>query len=252
MLLFSVFLLLLWSQVANAEGVMKSDQDKPDLCLLPPKVGKCKARLERYYYDDETKECTLFYYGGCDANENNFEKKEDCEKRCGDTGKLVCPPVPVGKSGACVESCGDGCTGGQLCCSNGCGHSCMDGIKKPIPRTPLLGCPPVIGKGSCKVEKCGVIDGQPKCPEGQLCCYNGCTYTCVEGVATEKPEICYMPAKVGKCKAKIEKYYFDAEMNECTLFYYGGCDANENNFDTKEDCEKRCSGSVHIDICNLP
>jgi len=38
----------------------------------------------------------------------------------------ICPP-PKG-AGACAEMCGTGCMNGQMCCSNGCGHSCMDPI----------------------------------------------------------------------------------------------------------------------------
>ena len=28
------------------------------------------------------------------------------------------------------------------------------------------------------------------------------------------------------------------------MFLYGGCDGNENNFETKEECEKKCKKLV--------
>ena len=39
-----------------------------------------------------------------------------------------CPAPP--RFGTCVEACGrdGGCKAGQLCCSNGCGHTCQDAI----------------------------------------------------------------------------------------------------------------------------
>lgn len=45
----------------------------------------------------------------------------------GGSGQLVCP-TPFG-AGICVELCPlNGCPAGQLCCSNGCGHVCMNGV----------------------------------------------------------------------------------------------------------------------------
>ena len=43
---------------------------------------------------------------------------------------LKCPKLPPNTFGICVERCSanDDCLKGQLCCSNGCGHECMDGV----------------------------------------------------------------------------------------------------------------------------
>eukprot|EP01006_Ploeotia_vitrea_P033892 TRINITY_DN65657_c2_g1_i1.p1 TRINITY_DN65657_c2_g1~~TRINITY_DN65657_c2_g1_i1.p1 ORF type:complete len:173 (-),score=17.92 TRINITY_DN65657_c2_g1_i1:173-691(-) len=50
----------------------------------------------------------------------------------GETPKIVCPVLEADAVGACVEECtkdGD-CTGGRVCCSNGCGHTCTIGVQK--------------------------------------------------------------------------------------------------------------------------
>ena len=41
----------------------------------------------------------------------------------------MCPNTS-GLIGTCDEKCSsdDGCSNGQLCCSNGCGHECMDPV----------------------------------------------------------------------------------------------------------------------------
>ncbi|VDM73267.1 unnamed protein product [Strongylus vulgaris] len=40
---------------------------------------------------------------------------------------------------------------------------------------------------------------------------------------------------------KVEPYYgYDPAKGECVEFVYGGCEGNENNFQTKESCEKAC------------
>mmetsp|Transcript_11963 Transcript_11963/g.31636 ORF Transcript_11963/g.31636 Transcript_11963/m.31636 type:complete len:172 (+) Transcript_11963:40-555(+) len=45
-------------------------------------------------------------------------------------GNGVCPDVPTGALGTCIEECGGhaDCTGGKLCCSNGCGHVCTEPV----------------------------------------------------------------------------------------------------------------------------
>ncbi|XP_077350045.1 BPTI/Kunitz domain-containing protein-like [Lithobates pipiens] len=51
-------------------------------CSASPKAGPCEAYMPRYYYDQKTRTCKEFIYGGCQANGNNFLTKEDCERTC--------------------------------------------------------------------------------------------------------------------------------------------------------------------------
>lgn len=54
---------------------------------------------------------------------------------------LQCPPVEPGQMGICVEECssGEDChSGGQMCCSNGCGHVCMEPVDAPKPKKKAL------------------------------------------------------------------------------------------------------------------
>lgn len=62
-----------------------------DPCTLPPVVGRCRARLQRWFYNAQTKECQLFTYGGCGGNANNFKDRKECFTRCMPKGILrVC------------------------------------------------------------------------------------------------------------------------------------------------------------------
>lgn len=51
---------------------------------------------------------------------------------------------------------------------------------------------------------------------------------------------CLLPKKVGPCEAAIPRYYYDSKTNKCEFFYYGGCEGNANNFETKRECEATC------------
>ena len=55
-------------------------------------------------------------------------------------------------------------------------------------------------------------------------------------------DICEQPKKIGPCRARIPRFYFNSTDGKCKEFGWGGCDPNENNFKTKEDCEKICIG----------
>ncbi|XP_072051372.1 uncharacterized protein [Amphiura filiformis] len=54
-------------------------------------------------------------------------------------------------------------------------------------------------------------------------------------------EICLQPIEVGPCEALIPRWAHDNDLGQCVQFNYGGCDGNENNFLTKEECQTKCN-----------
>ncbi|KAM3955234.1 trypsin inhibitor-like [Aphomia sociella] len=53
-------------------------------------------------------------------------------------------------------------------------------------------------------------------------------------------DICSLPLVTGRCRASFIRYGYDPDQCACVTFTYGGCGGNENNFETKEECENAC------------
>lgn len=66
--------------------------------------------------------------------------------------------------------------------------------------------------------------------------------------AQQSDNVCDLPKIVGPCNARMKRFYYDVNSGMCGEFYYGGCDGNENNFKTKEECKTICKKRV----CTLP
>uniref|UniRef100_A0A0C9SDN8 Putative serine proteinase inhibitor n=1 Tax=Amblyomma americanum TaxID=6943 RepID=A0A0C9SDN8_AMBAM len=56
----------------------------------------------------------------------------------------------------------------------------------------------------------------------------------------QRNAICRLPPDEGICRASIPRFYFNPAEGKCSFFIYGGCEGNENNFETIEECEKTC------------
>jgi len=63
-------------------------------------------------------------------------------------------------------------------------------------------------------------------------------------VATFKPRnsLCTLPVNKGSCQATLRRFYFDPALGNCKLFIFGGCQGNDNNFETMDSCLETCAG----------
>ena len=96
-----------------------------------------------------------------------------------------CPVLEGDVVGICSEECSSDsdCNGGQKCCSNGCGHTCMDRI--PIPFVaPSRECPDYYEHALCDVQECTDSCADPR----KLCCQNTCrSQVCIDGDLPQSP-----------------------------------------------------------------
>lgn len=63
-------------------------------------------------------------------------------------------------------------------------------------------------------------------------------------------EHCLLPSETGPCRALVPRYYYNSRDGVCDVFGYGGCQGNQNNFHSADECENKC-GNIQ-DLCSLP
>ncbi|XP_034667391.1 hemolymph trypsin inhibitor B-like [Drosophila subobscura] len=52
------------------------------------------------------------------------------------------------------------------------------------------------------------------------------------------------PGVVGICRMALSSFTYEKSKNECISFLYGGCEGNQNRFETVEACTKTCMKTI--------
>uniref|UniRef100_A0A098LWI2 Ubs_30 putative toxin n=1 Tax=Unedogemmula bisaya TaxID=746885 RepID=A0A098LWI2_UNEBI len=60
------------------------------------------------------------------------------------------------------------------------------------------------------------------------------------GPSSNAVDKCHQPPFTGMCRAYFPKYYYNATLKKCIEFIYGGCNGNDNRFNTVEECMTEC------------
>lgn len=53
--------------------------------------------------------------------------------------------------------------------------------------------------------------------------------------------VCKLAKDPGPCSGSVNRWAFELQKGKCIEFIYGGCQGNDNNFETREACEAKCS-----------
>lgn len=62
-------------------GCQASEERLPEQCFLKPESGRCRAAIERYWFDPQSATCKAFIWGGCGGTVP-FETMQDCQQTC--------------------------------------------------------------------------------------------------------------------------------------------------------------------------
>uniref|UniRef100_L7LTQ2 Putative monolaris n=1 Tax=Rhipicephalus pulchellus TaxID=72859 RepID=L7LTQ2_RHIPC len=63
--------------------------NRTSICSQTLEKGPCRARLEYWYYNSTTGNCSIFHYGGCKGNDNRFPTCQDCLEMCTDSSNVT-------------------------------------------------------------------------------------------------------------------------------------------------------------------
>ncbi|XP_017784218.1 PREDICTED: papilin isoform X2 [Nicrophorus vespilloides] len=213
-----------------------------DLCALPMVVGPCNAHYDSFFYNSTTDNCEPFKFGGCQGNDNRFDKLVDCEQKCkrGPFTATQAPPPeqPVQELDDSTKICYQPVDTGN--CNDSIAAYFFDPATHKCQTFTYSGCGGNANRYNSEEQcerQCGRFRGQ---------------------------DVCKMPVDVGPCRAQIRKSYYDSSLGRCAEFNYGGCEGNGNRFSSISECEGICllheetktnvskTNVSNIEICRLP
>ncbi|XP_008117935.1 chelonianin [Anolis carolinensis] len=163
-------LLLFWAGLSYANK-------KRDICLLPPKQGKCEAYIPSFFFNPKSGKCEKFIYGGCGGNENRFGTEKECLQACSEKPGVCPATTPPGELDPCFFPCSSDrqCPGKKKCCTIECGNACLDPVLEKPGKCPV----PPKGKIATCIARCS---SDQDCLGYQKCCDWACTKDCFDPV----------------------------------------------------------------------
>ncbi|XP_061384586.1 papilin isoform X3 [Danaus plexippus] len=251
-----------------------------DVCQLPFAEGPCDQSIMQWFYDAASDSCSQFTYGGCEGNGNRFNTLEECESRCRQslpattTTSSTTTITPVYVSSECqvspaLEECresgevwyldqelrtcvsfvneaeGSGCrhTGAfhsQEACERACGaFRGLDVCRYSLDPGPCREMVPKFyyneATGRCESFTYGGCHGGPN----RFSSLEEC-----EQICRPNTDPCIQSPESGNCLAYFVMWYYDSSRDECGQFVYGGCNGNDNRFETQAECEGRCKKGI--------
>ncbi|XP_055695924.1 papilin isoform X3 [Lutzomyia longipalpis] len=197
--------------------------------------------------------CEHSPYGCCPDNKTSAKGYDNAGCGCQYSRFGCCPDKLTEARGENFEGCS--CHTFQFgCCPDGvtiptgphnsgchCSqteHKCCGDEITPAKGPNFEGC-------TCATSKHGC------CPDG-VTPAEGRNFEGCDEIPSNPQKACGLPRDAGSCKNFTVKSFFDAEYGGCSRFWYGGCEGNDNRFNSIEECKTVCEEPIGKEACSLP
>ncbi|XP_075818980.1 eppin-like [Microtus pennsylvanicus] len=88
----------------------------------------------------------------------------------------------------------------------------------------------------CELKERDLCSRDRDCQRKEKCCLFNCGKKCLD----PQQDICSLPKDSGYCLAYFPRWFYNKENSTCQLFIYGGCQGNNNNFQSQSLCQNVC------------
>ena len=278
-------LLVLNLALANSQAVTGSNQDR---CLLPKLEGLCRASLFRFYFNDATKKCETFLFGGCRGNLNNFGSLQECHEACQHrmaepvieghvrTAHCLGPAVPEDQvecraffprffynkdTHECQEFIYGGCgaTANVYTSLEQCRSTCYFGntLNEGNPSRSMIGmrtrftAPRVVSDAVViqEDEEGDICKLPPVTPHLRACLAFMQKWTYDFRYLKSAHFARFLISSFFKGDFIISFIFF--RQGKCIQYIYGGCHGTANLFDSQAECESTCPGQSEAPVPTL-
>jgi len=232
----------------------KFESPNPEVCSLPAitEQGKgCRGIFPRFTFNSELGRCERYSYGGCKGTLNLFLTEEECIKTClnGDTvepKEWFRPKTAAGNTA--IQFPDDEDDSSEESSDESSEDDGQDICSLPPIIPGVLACFGYVPKwtyssreGACVQYIYGGCRGTENLFDSQADCQAACS-----GKKGKTADVCNLSIKPGPCRGRKNVFGFNSATGRCQAFRYGGCQGNENIFETAESCVNTCGGETPL------
>ena len=225
---------------------------------MPVDYGTCDRYSVYFYFNEASRECVGFYYGGCDGNPNRFETRIQCEMTCKLSAleRSILLRMP--------EQCLMPLEYGANCAPSAVSQWYFDLATRICYPFEYSGCGPTKANRFATSDECHRFCVQSLANATESAAADAAAATAaaatksppIVAVVVDPMDVCELAVAKGNCTQSEAKWFYDSAAKYCRQFEFTGCNGNANKFETRYQCAEICEtpkrrGNLHLTLLLL-